>query len=235
MRSSLRLVILVFVMGAGVTLGYGLNSMPPQTDSGNGSSRAAPSFPKDVHPETGNRLPPINRDNLDDAAKKIYDAGGNAPGVNYGPQRLRLYTGGAEVFSSGLNDFLRHKAGLEPQVVELSILAAVREMDGEYEWTAHEPAALKAGVSPQIIDIVKYRKALTGVPEKEATIIALGREAVGKHKVSPETFARALKIFGDRQLVNIVCLMGDYSSTAIMLSTFDQHVRPTDKPLLPIP
>jgi 4-carboxymuconolactone decarboxylase len=108
-------------------------------------------------------------------------------------------------------------------------------MDGEYEWTAHEPAALKAGVSPQIIDIVKYRKTLTGVPEREATIIALGREAVGKHKVSSETFARALKIFGDRQLVNIVCLMGDYASTAIMLSTFDQHVRPTDEPLLPIP
>ena len=235
MRSSLRLVILLLVIGVGVTLGYGLNSTPLQTDSGNGSSKGASSFPKDVHPETGNRLPPINRDNLDDAAKKIYDAGGNAAGVNYGPQRLRLYSGGAEVFSSGLNDFLRHKSGLEPQVVELSILAAVREMDGEYEWTAHEPAALKAGVSPQIIDIVKYRKPLAGVPEKEATIIELGREAVGKHKVSSETFARALKIFGDRQLVNIVCLMGDYASTAIMLSTVDQHVRPTDKPLLPIP
>ena len=235
MRSSLRLVILLLVIGVGVTLGYSLNSIPPQADSGNGSPKADSSFPKDVHFETGNRLPAINRDKLDDAAKKIYDAGGNAPGVNYGPQRLRLYSGGAETFSSGLNDFLRHKSGLEPQVVELSILAAVREMDGEYEWTAHEPAALKAGVSPQIIDIVKYRKPLAGVPEKEATIIELGREAVGKHKVSPETFARALRIFGDRKLVNIVCLMGDYASTAIMLSTVDQHVRPTDKPLLPIP
>jgi 4-carboxymuconolactone decarboxylase len=235
MRSSIRLLTLLFVIGAGVTLGYGLNSVPVQTGSGDSSSKAASSFPKDVHPETGNRLPPVNRDNLDDAAKKIYDAGGNAPGVNYGPQRLRMHSGGAEVFSSGLNDFLRHKAGLDPALVELSILAAVREMDGEYEWTAHEPAALKAGVSPQIIDIVKYRKPLAGVPEKEATIIELGREAVGKHKVSSETFARALKLLGDRQLVNIVCLMGDYSSTAILLGTFDQHVRPTDKPLLPIP
>ena len=234
MKSSLRLVALLVVIGAGVTLGYGLNSMPPQGGSGN-SSGAASSFPKDIHPETGNRLPPINRDKLDDAAKKIYDAGGTAPGVNYGPQRLRLYSGGAEVFSSGLNDFLRRKSGLEPATVELSILAAVREMDGEYEWTAHEPAALKAGVSPQIIDIVKYRKPLTGVPEKEATIIELGREAVGKHKVSSETFARALKLFGERQLVDIVCLMGDYVSTAVLLNTFDQHVRPADKPLLPIP
>lgn len=233
MRPSLRLMALLLVIGASVTLGYGLNDMPPQAGSGNGSSGAASSFPKDIHPETGNRLPAVNRDNLDEASKKIYDAA--PPGSDYGPQRLRLYSGGAEVFSSGLNDFLRHKAGLEPALVELSILAAVREMDGEYEWTAHEPAALKAGVSPQIVDIVKYRKPLAGVGEKEATIIELGREAVGKHKVSSETFARAHKLFGDRDLVNIVSLMGDYSSTAILLNTFDQHVRPADKSLLPIP
>jgi 4-carboxymuconolactone decarboxylase len=224
---------LLLVIGASVALGYALNNLPPQAGPGNGSSAVASSFPKDIYPQTGNRLPPVNRDTLDEAAKKIYDAGG--PGAGYGPQRLRLYSGGAEVFSSGLNDFLRHKAGLEPRLAELSILAAVREMDGEYEWTAHEPAALKAGISPEIIDIVKYRKPLTGIGEKEAAIIELGRESVGKHKVSSETFARALKLFGDRQLVNIVCLMGDYSSTAILLNTFDQHVRPTDKPLLPIP
>ena len=53
--------------------------------------------------------------------------------------------------------------------------------------------------------------------------------------MSSQTFARALKLFGDRQLVNIVSLMGDYVSTAVLLDTFDQHVRPTDKPLLPIP
>jgi 4-carboxymuconolactone decarboxylase len=233
MKSFLRLMTLLFVLGASVALGYALNNLPQ--GSGSGSSSAASSFPKDIHPETGNRLPPLNRDKLDDAAKKIYDAGGNAPGANYGPQRLRLYSGGAEVFSSGLNDFLRRRAGLDPALVELSILAAVREMDGEYEWTAHEPAALKAGISPQVIDVVKYRKPLTGIDERQATIIELGREGVGKHKVSSETFARALKLFGERNLVNIVCLMGDYVSTAVLLNTFDQHVKPADKPLLPVP
>jgi 4-carboxymuconolactone decarboxylase len=233
MKSSLRLTTLLLVLVASVALGYSLNNMPQ--GSGSGSSPAASSFPKDVHPDTGNRLPPINREKLDDAAKKIYDAGGNAPTVNYGPQRLRLYSGGAEVFSSGLNDFLRHKAGLDPALVELSILAAVREMDGEYEWTAHEPAALKAGISPQVIDVVKYRKPLAGIDEKQATIIELGREAVGKHKASSETFARGLKLFGERNLVNIVCLMGDYVSTAVLLNTFDQRVKPSDKALLPVP
>ena len=87
----------------------------------------------------------------------------------------------------------------------------------------------------QTIDVVKYRKSTEGLAEKDAVIIALGREVIGKHHVSSATAARALNLFGNQGLVNIVSLMGDYASTAILLNAFDQHVRPTDKPLLPIP
>jgi hypothetical protein len=53
--------------------------------------------------------------------------------------------------------------------------------------------------------------------------------------VTSATAARALNLFGKQELVNIVSLMGDYASTAILLNVFDQHVRPADKPLLAIP
>ena len=66
-------------------------------------------------------------------------------------------------------------------------------------------------------------------------IIQLGREVMQKHRVSPDVAARALHFFGKQGLVNIVSLMGDYASTAILLNAFDQHIRPSDKPLLPIP
>jgi 4-carboxymuconolactone decarboxylase len=136
---------------------------------------------------------------------------------------------------NGVNDYLRRKSGLDSRLVELAILVTAREMDCEYVWTAHEPAARKAGLEPEIIDIVKYRKPVTSLGEKEAVIIRLGRESIAKHKVGSDTFASALKLFGNQGLVNIGSLMGDYASTAILLSTADQHVRPTDKPLLPIP
>ena len=41
------------------------------------------------------------------------------------------------------------------------------------------------------------RKALTGVPEKEAAMIQLGREFFQTHKVSSATYTRALKALGD--------------------------------------
>ena len=136
---------------------------------------------------------------------------------------------------NGVNDYLRKKSGLETRLAELAILVTARELDCEYVWTAHEPQGLQAGLQQETVDIVKYRKSLKGLGEKEAVIIQLGREAIRKHQVSSATAARALNLFGNQGLVNVVSLMGDYASTAILLTAFDQHVRPTDKPLLPIP
>ena len=136
---------------------------------------------------------------------------------------------------TGLNDYLRRKSGLEPRLVELAILVTAREMDSEYVWTAHEPPALKAGLQQAIIDTVKYRRPVTTLGEKDAVIVQLGRDAIGKHKVGSDTFARAVKLFGHQGVVNIVALMGDYAATTILLNVADQRVRPKDKSLLPIP
>jgi 4-carboxymuconolactone decarboxylase len=225
---------LLLVTGTSVTVGYGLGSVSQQAVSSSRSSEvSSPTFPKDIFPDTGNRLPPVKRDELNEVGKKLYDDGG--PDAAFGPGRIRLYSPVIAAYMHGENDYLRNKSGLEPRLAELTILVTAREMDAEFEWTTHEPLALKAGLQPEIIDIIKYRKPLNGLGEKEASIIQLGREAFGKHKVNSDTFARALKLFGDHGVVNVVALMGDYASTAVLLTAFDQHVHPADKPLLPIP
>ena len=188
-------------------------------------------LPKDVFADTGNRFPSVKREALNDAGKKIYDARVDA----FGPGSIRLYSQPVADAMTGVNDYLRRKSGLEPRLVELAILVTAREMDCEYVWTAHEPAAQKAGLQQEIIDIVKYRRPLTKLGDKEAVIVQLGRDSIGKHKVGSDTFARAVKLFGNQGVVNVVSLMGDYAATTMLLNVADQHVRPADKPLLPIP
>jgi 4-carboxymuconolactone decarboxylase len=188
-------------------------------------------LPKDVYPETGNRFPSVKREALNDAGKKIYDARVDA----FGPGSIRLYSQPVADSMTELNDYLRRKSGLEPRLVELAILVTAREMDSEYVWTAHEPPALKAGLQQAVIDTVKYRRPVTMLGEKDAVIVQLGRDAIGKHKVGSDTFARAVKLFGHQGVVNIVALMGDYAATTILLNVADQRVRPKDKSLLPIP
>ena len=177
-------------------------------------------LPQDIHPETGNRFPAIKPDLTPDA---------------FGPGAIRLYSPPVAESMTGINDYLRRKSGLDNRLVELAILVTAREMDCEYVWTAHEPAAQKAGLQQDIIDTVKFRRPLTKLGEQDAVVVQLGRDAIGKHKVGSDTFARAVKLFGNQGVVNIVSLMGDYAATTMLLNVADQHVRPKDKPLLPLP
>ena len=236
MKTLQILAALLLVTGTGVTAGHLLSGSSEQAAAGAAGTPAqasAGTFPKDVYKDTGNRLPAIKRDDLDDAGKKLFDARG--PVDSFGPGGIRLYSPPVAEYMSSVNDFLRHKSGLDPRLVELAILVTARESDCEYVWTAHEPQGLKAGLSQETIDIVKYRKPAKGLAEKDAVVIDLGREVLSKHHVTPEVAAQALNSFGKQGLVNIVSLIGDYASTSILLNSFDQHVRPADKPLLPIP
>ena len=66
-------------------------------------------------------------------------------------------------------------------------LVTAREMDSQFVWTAHEPVAVKEGLSQEIIDVVKYRKSVEELPETEAVIIQFGREMFRQKKVASET------------------------------------------------
>jgi 4-carboxymuconolactone decarboxylase len=106
-------------------------------------------------------------------------------------------------------------------------------MDQPFEWTLHEPVALQNGLEPEIIDVIRYRKKLDGIPDREASIIQLGRELFQDHKVSSETFARVIGHLGKRDLVDLCDFMGAYATTAILLHTVDAHLPYTREPLLP--
>ena len=236
MRSLQTLIGVVLVIGTTVAAGHALSRTSERATSGAGGASLQASggaLPKDIHPETGNRFPAIKREELNEAGKKLYDT--RAVADAFGPGAIRLYSPPVADAMTSVNDYLRRKSGLEPRLVELAILVTAREMDCEYVWTAHEPAAQKAGLPQAIIDTVKYRRPLTTLGEKEAVIVQLGRDSISKHKVASDTFARAVKLFGNQGVVNVVALMGDYAATTILLNVADQHVRAKDKSLLPIP
>jgi 4-carboxymuconolactone decarboxylase len=120
-------------------------------------------------------------------------------------------------------------------VREIAILTTAREMDSQFEWCAHEPEALKEGVEQSVIDTIKHRRSTAGLAETDAAVIELGREIFRDHKVSSATFARAKAIFGPNKLVELVLLMGNYASTAALLTALDMQLPEGKTPLLPVP
>jgi 4-carboxymuconolactone decarboxylase len=192
--------------------------------------------PSDIDPHSGFRLPLPKREDLDDAGKRAYDRA-NTPGKTIvglrGPAGIHLYSTGTVDAHNTLNSYLRFQAGFDPKIREVAILSVAREMDSRFEWAAHEPEALQVGVPAEVIDVIKHKKSTQGLDETYAAIIELGRQVLGDHKVTSAAFARVKALFEPTKLVQLVMLMGVYSSTAILLAAFDMQV-PDGKPQLPV-
>jgi len=200
---------------------------------------AATALPEDVLAESLSRLPLRTREEMDDHGKRLYDAvvgpqSRTLVGLQ-GPSGISLHAPRLGELQRAVNQYLRFDTALGRRLTELAILVAAREMDSQFEWTAHEPAGLIEGLEQTIIDVVKCRRPVSGLPAKEAAIVGLGREVFRRRKVHPQTFARAVKLFGRQGVVELVALMGNYAATALMFRAVDQQLHPGRKPLLPIP
>ena len=193
-------------------------------------SSPAPQLPRDVDPDSRNRLPPIARDALDDRGRRAYDEAARATGSDRpeGAAAIRLHGSGPDVN-------VRWSSTLGRQLTELAILTTAREHDQPYEWSLHEMEALAVGLGPSVIDLVRRRQATAGAGAKESAIIQMGRDVFGRHRLSAAVYSRALKLFGPRDLVDLLNLMASYSSTAARLTAVNQQMPPGWKQFLPLP
>ena len=228
--NSTHLILIACAALAGCAAGS------PQRDETPGGP-AMTALPKDIHPESRSRLPLPKREALDEQGKRVYDSvlDPKRPTLAgfQGPAGIWLHSPRVGEPFREMNRILRNEVPLEPRLRELAILVTAREFDSQFEWTAHEPVALKEGLDPGILDAVKFRKAVSGAPEKEAAIIAFGRELFRDRKVRSETYAEMVRVFGQTAVVNITALMANYAFTAVMLAAFDQQLHEGRKPLLP--
>ena len=175
-------------------------------------AQTAATLPADIHPDSRARLPYLQRKNMDEASQKIFDVlpGRSAEGVLGGPLAFAAYN---PAVAKALFDL--HNAAvagtLNAHVRELAILVACRETNYNLEWNGHEPSAVKAGVDPKVIDVVRHGGALTGLQEQDAAVIRFGRQLFTDKKVDSATFAKAVELFGQRGVMDIVAVMNTYA------------------------
>ena len=184
-------------------------------------------LPDDVNPESRSRLPPIAREELDPARRAAWDAAVAGPGgVPEGAAALRLHGSGAS---------LRFAAPMGRRLTELAVLTTAREYDQPYEWALHELEALAVGLDDGVIDVVRHRRPLTGLADREAVIVEVGRELFGTRRLGADTYARALSWLGKTNLVDVIDVMGRYASTAATLTAFNQQMPAGWRQSLPLP
>ena len=198
-------------------------------------------FPDDIHMDSLARLPQVQRADLDAAGTAAFDTY-VAPGTGYGSGLrgpIGIWMNSPELAQAmfDVRQRVRYESDRDQRLTELAIISTAREINNQYEYTAHEPLAIAAGLEQGIIDIVRFRRsvednqAIAGFGEAEQVIIKFAREVNSEERVSSETFARAIGIFGEQGVMDLTGLIGYYSFVAITLKAFDVQ-RPAGSDLL---
>lgn len=205
------------------------------------SALSSSDFPNDIHTSSLARLPQIQRAELDTNGRKAFDTY-VSPGTGYGSGLrgpIGVWMNSPELAQAmfGVRQRVRYESDRDQRLTELAIISTAREINNQYEYTAHEPLAIAAGLEQNIIDIVRFRRsiednrAIPGFGETEQVIVKFAREVISEEKVSSETFSRAIDVLGEEGVMDLTGLIGYYSFVAITLKAFDVQ-RPAGSDLL---
>src|SRR5499427_9053166 len=183
--------------------------------------------PADLDPDSHARLPYLQRKDMDDANQKIFDVlpGKGKDDVLRGPLAFAAYNPGV---AKALFDLHNAAVGgtLNPHVRELAIMVACRETNYNLEWNGHEATALKNGVDAKVIDVIRKRGPLTGIDDKDAVVIRLGRQMFTDKKVDSATFAKVVEFYGKRGAMDMVAVMNTYAVSGFYAIAVDEHAAP---------
>ena len=207
----------------------------------------AADVPPDIYEDSWARLPTVLRESLDADDQRAFDIivhpdSRYAAGL-WGPVGMWMYSPRMAEHIFPASTYLRYGVDGErdQRLTELAILTTARELDSQYEWTAHEPLARNAGLEEEIIELLRFGRpladadALSGLGARERTIIRVARELINEPKVSAEAFAEAQSLFGNEGVMDLTGLVGYYTFVSFTLKMFDLQRAPGSQLLLPLP
>jgi 4-carboxymuconolactone decarboxylase len=183
------------------------------------------------------RIPLATRDSVPEEQRAVFDAlvqqRGNIP--NAGPLAIMIHI--PELMRRG-EDFRAYLRGddscLSLKIRELAMILTARELDCQFIWNAHAALARKAGVRDDIVDHLRDKQEITGLPPDEEAVVNYGREFFRTHRVSQATFDAARAHLGVRGLIELTNLMGYYALLAFNVNAFGVDL-PTETAEAPLP
>ena len=165
------------------------------------------------------RMPPIPADQLSDAQRQAAQTFAEGRGYALrGPFVPLLRSPEVMLRAKAMGDYLRFKSVLAPRLNEMVILITAREWTQQYEWQAHYPAALKAGLRREIADAIADGTRPVGMAEDEEIAYDTATEILRLKRVSDTTYRRAVAKFGEQGVIDLLGVVGYYNFLAIVMN-----------------
>src|SRR5258708_11440211 len=176
------------------------------------------------------RFKPLDEAQMDDAQRKVYKeiAGGRRGGVR-GPFNALLRSPELASRTQKLGEYIRFQSSLPARLNEFAILITARYWGSQYEWHAHHPLALKAGLDPKVAAELAQGRRPAAMKDDEAIVYEFCKELHEKKVVSDATFKAAVDRFGERGVIDLVGVSGYYTLVSMVLNV-DRHPLPAGAP-----
>ena len=181
---------------------------------------------------TGERMPEIPLDRMSPAQRSIADAIMSGPrGRMSGPFNAWLRSPELADHLQKVGEYVRFNTSLDKRVNEMAILMTAQAWGSTYEWYAHAPRALKAGLDPSVIAAIGAGRKPDNMKDDEAVVWEFTTQLRRDHGVDDAIYAKALEKFGERGIIDLIGVNGYYDVVSMTLNV--AHVKPPADAELP--
>ena len=181
----------------------------------------------------------LTRDQLDPEQEALWSAIVDGPRLRdraepqslVGPFNPWLYSPVAGRLAADLGEQLRFRSALTARQREIAILVVGAHWRAEFEFWAHADLARQAGVGDDVIAQLRDGAEPRLPDDGEAAAHAVARELVTTGAVSDERYDRAVALLGSAAVVDLVLLVGYYTTVSFTLNAFDVGLPPDVAPI----
>lgn len=117
-----------------------------------------------------------------------------------------------------LLDYLRFKTSVPKALNELAILIQARVANAQYEWWAHEPIAVRAGLPQSIADDLRQCKRPQHMDDTQALVYDFCVQITLNHQVSDALWQKAIDHLGEQQVIDLIVVSGTYTMVSMLLN-----------------
>jgi 4-carboxymuconolactone decarboxylase len=176
------------------------------------------------------RFPDLKREQMTDAQKRVYDsiAGGPRGGVR-GPFGPLLRTPELTDRVQKLGEYLRFNTSLPARLNEFAIIINARFWGAKYEWYAHKPLAIKGGLAESIANDLAQNKRPANMKPDEGLVYDFCSTLHREHFVGDALFKRAVAMFGEAGVIDLVGVIGYYTLVSMVLNVAEIPLPPDEK------
>jgi 4-carboxymuconolactone decarboxylase len=181
---------------------------------------------------TGERMAEIPLDKMTPAQRTVADAimSGPRKGMR-GPFNAWLRSPELADRLQKVGEYVRFNTSLDKRLNEMAIIMTAQYWGSQYEWYAHAPLAIKAGLDPEVVAALGAGNKPEKMKDDEAIVWEFITQLRRDHGVNDAIYAKAVEKFGENGVMDLVAVNGYYDVVSMTLNV--AHVSPPANAELP--